>query len=377
MTATALRIRALLLVVAACARHSAAAANAPPTTISIDTSQNTTRGFALGGNTFTTTGPDPAVAGLGLRMLRVWKIVDTWPQYPINATAAEMDAFVGKIVTPQLATQYRDLFANLTAQNITLLISGNDMPPNYVDHRNQLLPARADDVALLWEAWVARLSSPDIGLPPRHFIELSNEPNGNWSVEIDPATWTKLACSVRDRLDARNLTQSGISGPGCSIAVGQPFFAAIRAANASRCLAIVSTHSWEMSLSDPCGPHCMVETLADFDRLRRELDPTHSKVWAATEYGTRTGVIMGKHFRVPVATKPSAGTCYANSSVTALPPDAESLSPVYAARVLAMTLAHINTNFDAALYWWLHDYSFTGFCFGLTARDGRNTAAFA
>ena len=108
--------------------------------------------------------------------------------------------------------------------------------------------------------------------------------------------------------------------------------------------------------------------------LRSRFDPTHSKTWVATEYGTRTSTIGGHTWPKDRTVNEcyNVTPCYSTTSPDCkLPLDAEVLSTSYATRVVAFTLLHMNTGFDSALYWWVQDYGWSSLCFGLQARDGR------
>lgn len=115
----------------------------------------------------------------------------------------------------------------------------------------------------------------------------------------------------------------------------------------------------------------MNNLLKTFDAARQKLDPTHSKKWFATEYGARAISISGLQFNHTVQ------NCYPQKyKPNSLPNDAEILSPLYATRVFAYTLLHINNGFDSALYWWVVDYGWSLMCFGLVTRNDTETPVF-
>ena len=158
-----------------------------------------------------------------------------------------------------------------------------------------LSPERVQDVAYLLAALVDRLRQADYGMSAVA-IEMSNEPNGHWSTYIAPAVWAKLACATRDALDAKGLQHVLISGPGTSMGSDKPYLAALAAANGSRCIGILSTHSWE-STTSKAGPHELAGMLRKYDAVRRQFDPQHEKIWIATETGARTNYIAGHLFQ--------------------------------------------------------------------------------
>lgn len=54
----------------------------------------------------------------------------------------------------------------------------------------------------------------------------------------------------------------------------------------------------------------------------------------------------------------------------------QALSPLYAARVAAFTMLHMNNMYDVAAYWWVSDYGWSPLCFGLITRNGTHTPVF-
>lgn len=202
------------------------------------------------------------------------------------------------------------------------------------------------------------------------YIELSNEPNGHWTTYIDPVTWAKLACAVRAELDVFGLHGTAISGPGVSMGESIPYLEALTKVDGGRgmqCIGLLSLHTWE-STSTRAGPSEMAGLLTKWDAVRAKYDPNHTLPLAATEYGSRTGFIAGRTFNVTV------NACYPDLYKEDIPAGAQSLSPLYGARVAAFTLLHMNHGFDGALYWWVSDYGWSPLCFGLETRGLNITA---
>jgi hypothetical protein len=149
-----------------------------------------------------------------------------------------------------------------------------------------------------------------------------------------------------------------------------PYLDALTArANGSRCIGILSTHSWESSITHE-GPHELGRMLSEYDAVRRKFDPHHEKEWVATETGSRTNFISGHLFKHNVN-----GPCYVKQYDDTMLSDPESLSPLFGARVAAFILLHMNLQFDSALYWLVSDLGWNAGCFGLQTRNGTASAA--
>jgi hypothetical protein len=257
--------------------------------------------------------------------------------------------------------------AAANASNMQVLVAGGAMPENYLAANKVFSESRVDDAAQVWSAVVNQLVRAGLSLS---LVELSNEPNGHWNTYIEPAVWARLACAAQAALVARGMGTVGISGPGTSLGTSESYFAALKQQGALKCVATLSVHSWE-DTATTAGPHEMSAMLRQYALLRSKYDPGHRKGWAATEYGSRAAQINGHTFNHTV--KDCYPTLYTNDS---LPADAESMSPLYGARVAAFTLLHMNSGFDTAHYWWVSDYGWSPLCFGLVTRGSTHTAAY-
>lgn len=342
--------------------------------------------FSLGGNLWPSAAMPPAVHQTGMQLLRLW--VDnglSGPDSPTHVTASQADQWANITVTKNsgLAT-FKAFAADARRAGVQILLGGGGFGAPYMSADHVFDEARVDDAAAIWAAVVARMAAPDcMGYKPA-FIELSNEPNGtyssveprhlhcvalqlthmgdclgHWNTYIAPKVWSKLACAVRTALDMRGLQLVGISGPGVSLGSSRDYLLSLAAsASLEKCVALISVHTWEDTATTK-GPGEMAALLARYQALRGKFDPHHKKMWVATEYGSRTDSIGGVTFPVNRTVNKcySKTPCYSTQAVECrLTADAEVLSPIYATRVAAFTLLHMNTQFDSVLYWWVEDY---------------------
>lgn len=287
--------------------------------------------------------------------------------YPTGTTQAEMDAFATCCMLNRTSPEKVHAYAQEAAMNNVSILLGGLIPNNYQDERKAFALERVQDVAHLLAALVDKLRQKEYGMNATA-LEMSNEPNGHWSTYIAPAVWAKLACATRDALDAKGLHHILISGPGTSMGSDAPYLAALTASKGSRCIGILSTHSWE-SKTTKAGPHELAGMLSRYDTVRRRFDPNHEKLWVATETGARTNYISGHLFPHNVN-----GPCYVKQYDNTMLSDPESLSPLFGARVAAFMLLHMNLRFDLALYWLVADLGWNAGCFGLQTRNGSASA---
>jgi hypothetical protein len=141
---------------------------------------------------------------------------------PVNDTAS-MKAYVQTLYTPKELEGAKNHSDWLTAAGVndrTVLVSWNP-PGNYMKQENPTgtkstpyLPVeRVEDYAAFVAESVSLLVSHGVAVK---YIELSNEPDGDWNCRIYPAVYAKLVKAARAQFDQLNPQGKavGIAGPG-------------------------------------------------------------------------------------------------------------------------------------------------------------------
>lgn len=88
---------------------------------------------------------------------------------------------------------------------------------------------------------------------PVGYVELTNEPDGNWNTLWTAAEYAELVERARIALDANGLQQVGIEGPGTGTQRNAvPFLQTLVSTGAIDHLAAVSVHDYDTSYTDRC-----------------------------------------------------------------------------------------------------------------------------
>lgn len=248
---------------------------------------------------------------LNMRYMRMCPGGCTSP--PTDATLIQMDTYVDSeyngtsrghsiIASLQMA-------ARLDSRVILNMFGG---PAAWLGAQNQLKSENFDDFARLWASQVYFFRSRGL---PVHYIELANEPEGDWNIYIPGGDYNDLVKLVRGELDRRGLMDTGIIGPGLAYLYHGPVWINALDSDASAALAGWSTHAWDEGWghTDALPGYLDLQWKDYFGSAIDSVDPAHSKPIIVTEFatGVRTynGVTYGTEF---TDTNPFAQRCYEN-----------------------------------------------------------------
>jgi hypothetical protein len=295
-----------------------------------------------------------------------------------------------------IATQYSAAFlagaqnqsrwlSSLGVNNRTVLISWN-APDSYTstDGKTKILPAaHILDYARFIAASVALLVKSGV---KAKYVELSNEPDGDWNCRIFPSVFAQLVVAARAEMDAAGMQAVGIAGPGLYVMneggywwpgkglSASDYFAALATTNAAgvkplESLAAYSIHTYDDVLHADAPVTFVDSQMRNLSAVIEKVDPGRTKPLIATEWGTATHTLGGTTYKHDVKSD-----CYSGTDDT-IYPDGEALAPAYAARVMAYLLLHFSNGFDEAIVWELADVSGINKpdvgCFGLFDRLGK------
>ncbi len=252
---------------------------------------------------------------------------------PTNLTREQMDAYwTGYATSRQLpyVIQSADMLKKYGAK--TIFTIGNP-PGSWLGPGKSLPKERFNDFAVWLVSCMKFYISHGVKI---HYVELYNEPDGDWNVHIFPvdnATITKL---VRKELDARGLHKIGILGPGLSHLVsdpaGDPMVNAMDE-EAVRSLAGWSSHAWEWNSAavDAEGGQSFVRRVWPYQMASyKRKDPKGRLPIFVTEYCNQANIYHGEPTPKGMLTADR---------------------PAFAARVVENTLSLLNGGANVLVYW--------------------------
>ncbi len=213
------------------------------------------------------------------------------------------------------------------------------VPSQWVDGDNELLTEYVDDYAVYWADTVGNLAAGGL-VPP--YIELSNEPDGNWNTYISPANYNTLVKLTRVELDARGLADVGIVGPSLANLDwdnhNSTWINALDAQGVAS-LAVWGSHTWDDHGSCGDGAGCINRQWPDFGDSADAQDSSLPKF--ISEFATKENVFHGVTYPHPDS--------YRDYNATNSMP--------YAARVYENGLALVNRGANVPFIWQATDQS--------------------
>ena len=185
---------------------------------------------------------------------------------------------------------------------------------------------------------------------PIDVVELSNEPDGGWNINIPPARYLKLVTETRRQAKAHGVTLPRIAGPGVSnISALQRYFAdPALAKGLVGSVDLVSVHAWDDRLNR--------DTVAEARNARRQLD----------KFGYHKAILVSEFALTFVGPTDRGRGIGANRRA----PEAISNQPSYAAKTLALALELAADGYGPLLYWELSDTSWGKASYGLYNERG-------
>ncbi len=235
-------------------------------------------------------------------------------------------------------------------------------PTGWLGTRKELLPEYHSAFVRLWGSVVRH--HVRMGVTPR-YIELYNEPDGDWSVHVSAIDNSRLISQVRDELDRLGFRHVGICGPGTARADwGESGDAYIHAldTNAVKALSAWSNHAWEWNAAAINTPEGRMYLRSAWESIRnsiRKRDPAFRRPILVTEFATKATQFHGKRYR-----DPGAGLSHACASDT----------HAYAIRVLENAMHLLNGGANALMVWECADQEWSGHEWGLLTRPSRGSA---
>lgn len=302
----------------------------------------------------------PALTDLNMRFVRIaagpgWGGMSD-PAFPDRA--AEMPAFIARHFDrddPRRLAVFRATFAYFREHDIRTILVLYDLPFHWLK-QDYMRTLEDENVDRLVAKWVALLEFFRARNMPVDFVELANEPDGNWNGHIPAQTYYRLVERARRAFDRAGFAPVRLLGPGLSSLDlehrAERWIAGMPPATA-RALGGFSLHGWDEVLATDSMPDYLAASwehpLAAFRKLdaRKEIFLTEYAT-EITRFGRATGGAR-RDFA-----SPRSGALYTAAE-----------SPRYALRVLANTLVHLNHGVSVPVLWRLGDNDSDGTAWGM------------
>jgi len=265
---------------------------------------------------------------------------------PTDATQAQMDAYV--------ATKYdgdnniRTTYEITNRLGIKVIANLFEGPAAWLGSGNRLKSDNFDDIARMWGSIAYYMQNHNM---PISYIEMFNEPEGDWNVYVPGADYNTVVKLLRQELDSRGLTSVQICGPGLAYLYNAPYWFDDLDTAGVAALGAWSTHAWDEGWGHTDAlPSFLDSRYKDyFDASILTKDPCRSKPVIITEYATGVLTYNGVTF----------------SSADA--PD----SNQFAERCYENTLTLLNDGANILSYWQAADHDWmSGGMSGMMRRQG-------
>ncbi len=226
-----------------------------------------------------------------------------------------------------------------------------EAPPAW-ESRGVLAADHVDDFAAMTAALYRWLD--DRGVRPT-WIELCNEPDGDWNSYVAPEDYSDLVVATRAALDDAGLVGLGILGPGLAVLGGwtdPPLWVPTLSDDAVAGLDGWSVHTWDDYAEQGEGHEFLEERWQIFVDQVEARDP--DKPIVVTEMGSKDTVFDGATYDTP-----DNSGCGAAAE-----------SDGYAVRVLAHVAVALAMGADAISFWEAADQSWECSNWGMIGLDG-------
>jgi len=235
---------------------------------------------------------------------------------PVDATTAAMDAYVSSQyngTTRGNSVEYSLAIAQTLGVKVIFIKFGG-VPSTWLGTGNRLKSEYFDDFARVWASEVLYFSNRGYTID---YIELFNEPEGNWNIYCPGADYNTVVKLVRAELDSRGLADVGIAGPGLAyLYYGTSWIGSLDTAG-KNAVAAWSTHAWDEGWGNTSATPSFLDQRwkTYFGAAVNSADPTHSKPVIVTEYATGVKTYNGVTFADDAFCDSNqfAERCYENS----------------------------------------------------------------
>ncbi len=236
---------------------------------------------------------------------------------PSGATTAAMDAYVSSQYNGTSrgnSVEYSLTLAQTLGVKVILIKFGG-VPSTWLGTGNRLKSEYFNDFARIWVSEVLYFKNRGYTID---YIELFNEPEGDWNIYCPGVDYNTIVKLVRAELDSRGLSTVGIAGPGLAYLYYGPSWIGLLDTNGKNAVAAWSTHAWDEGWGYTSAlPSFLDQRWWGYfgGELEYSADPTHSKPIIVTEYATAVRTYNGVTFTSDTYCDSNqfAERCYENS----------------------------------------------------------------
>lgn len=252
---------------------------------------------------------ESVLTSLNMKYVRM-KFGGNWNP-PTDATQAQMDTYVAGQYDGN--TGIRNTYSILNQHNIAVIGNFFEGPSVWLGSGNSLKVEHLDDFARLWGSIAYYMQTNNM---PIRYIEMFNEPEGDWNMYVPGSNYNTIVKLLRSELDSRGLTGVGIVGPGLAYLYHGPTWINALDSDAKAALECWSTHAWDEGWGHTDAlPSFLDQRWQDyFGAAVNSADPDHTKLIIVTEYATGVRTYNGVTFGDEMGdTNQFAQRCYENS----------------------------------------------------------------
>jgi hypothetical protein len=216
---------------------------------------------------------------------------------PVDATTTAMDAYVSSQyngTTRGNSVEYSLAIAQTFGVKVIFIKFGG-VPSTWLGTGSRLKSEYFDDFARVWASEVLYFTNRGYTID---YIELFNEPEGNWNIYCPGTDYNTVVKLVRAELDSRGLANVGIAGPGLAyLYYGTSWIGSLDTAG-KNAVAAWSTHAWDEGWGNTSATPSFLDQRWKnyFGAAVNSADPTHSKPVIVTEYATGVKTYNGVTF---------------------------------------------------------------------------------
>lgn len=279
---------------------------------------------------------EQVIRDLNLRYIRA-EIGPSWSllrERPLTgAKQEEVDRYVERnfnIDYPDRLSSARTVWDWAKQYDLKIILNFFDIPGEWIEwreglKRRTLKDKNIRDFGKLWLGIIRYIKQHRL-IP--HYLELANEPDGDWNGAILPEQYDKLIRFVRSGLDGQHLESVGIIGPGLSnLEKDGRTEQQINGLSEEgvRSISAWSTHTWDEwhQQTNDQSHHLMRAQWNKFVYTIRQRDRLLRKPIFVTEYSSASIKFFGqsygtyKYGRIPLAvdTHPYARRVYQNTLI--------------------------------------------------------------
>jgi hypothetical protein len=253
-----------------------------------------------------------------------------------NNSRAEYDAYWNQFDTEKM----KNLHNTLASMGITPIYVQFGVEPIWLDNNNKFIGSNVNELAEYWAAHVAWMKKNDV--TPK-YIELFNEPDGDWNGYVIPNDYNSIVMTVRRILDERGCGATQIVGPGRAhfdVGTRDEWVDAL-SEDGIRSIDAWSIHSYEWGPEDINNPQYVRDNWQGFLNSVKVKDPNNLKPIFLTEHATKCTTF---HNRTYADEKGNADDFASNTQY-------------YGVRVFSNALSFINMGANSIIVWQACDQS--------------------